>query len=175
MSPTQALGWALVHSLWQGAFAATALASLFAIVPARASRTRYALAVATLLLMVALPLGTALRLRGAAPAAPASFWTGDQGSSASAVAPAYAPAPVASTVPGTSVEATRTRPEATPAIPALPARAVAARLNAALEPALPWVVVLWLGGVLVLSLRLASGWMAEIGRAHGLNSSHSQI
>ena len=40
MSPTQALGWAIVHSLWQGALAATALASLFTIVPARAARTR---------------------------------------------------------------------------------------------------------------------------------------
>jgi beta-lactamase regulating signal transducer with metallopeptidase domain/HEAT repeat protein len=158
MTPTQALGWAIVHSLWQGALAATALASLFAIVPVRAARTRYALAVATLLLMVAFPLATALRLR-AASSAPS--WTGDREAPASPVAPAQAPAPVASTLPGTSsVEATpATRREAAPAVRALPARA-AARLRAALEPALPWVVVLWLGGVMVLSLRLASGWMA---------------
>src|SRR5438105_109088 len=61
MTVTQALGWALVHSLWQCALAAAALAALLAVLPARAARIRYALAAVTLALTLALPLGTWLR------------------------------------------------------------------------------------------------------------------
>jgi HEAT repeat protein/beta-lactamase regulating signal transducer with metallopeptidase domain len=42
---------------------------------------------------------------------------------------------------------------------AVAASPLVTRVRSALQPALPWVVVLWLGGVLVLSLRLASGWV----------------
>jgi beta-lactamase regulating signal transducer with metallopeptidase domain len=122
MTATQALGWALVHSLWQFTVAATALAVLFTIVPARAARLRYALAIATVGLMLALPLFTALRLYGSAPPA---------------------------LVPDGAVSAVERAISAPPLV---------ARVRTALEPALPWLVVLWVGGVLVLSLRLASGW-----------------
>jgi len=67
MMATQALGWALVHSLWQCALAAAGLAWLLSILPSGAARMRYALATATLVLMVAVPLGTALSLHEASP------------------------------------------------------------------------------------------------------------
>ena len=70
MTATHALGWALVHSLWQCALAAVALALLLAIVPARSARIRYALATATLVLTLALPLTTAVRVGEASPATP---------------------------------------------------------------------------------------------------------
>src|SRR5207302_11160319 len=85
MTMTQALGWALVHSLWQCALAAAGLAALLAVVPARAARARYALAAATLALTLALPVGTLVRLH------PASSET----SVASAVPAAVAPSPAA--------------------------------------------------------------------------------
>src|SRR5439155_437541 len=44
--------------------------------------------------------------------------------------------------------------------PVFPAPPLAARVSEAIEPALPWLVILWFGGVLVMSLRLASGWLA---------------
>ena len=77
MTATQVLGWALVHSLWQCALAAAALASLLGILPSRAARIRYALATATLVFMVAMPLGTALSLHDASPwyGAPAAVLT----------------------------------------------------------------------------------------------------
>src|SRR5690349_7140399 len=112
MTVTDALGWALLHSLWQETLAAAALASLLALVPARAARVRYGLAAVTLLVMLALPLTTGLRLHGAA-----LWWVGSE-SPADAVA--------------------------------------AARVRTTIEPTLPWIVLVWLGGVLVLSLRLAS-------------------
>ena len=117
MNAIHTLGWALVHSLWQDALAAAGLASLLALVPARAARVRYALAALTLAIMLALPLATALRLDAASDAA----------------------------------------------MPALAAPALTSlvdRISAGLEPTLPWFVALWLGGVLVMSARLASGWAA---------------
>src|SRR5881392_852816 len=128
MMATQALGWALVHSLWQCALAPASLALLLSILPSRAARVRYALATATLVLMVAVPLGTALSLHEASP------WHG-------------APAAVLT-------------PAQTLAGPAVVALRLAARVRTALEPALPEIVVLWIVGVVVFSLRLASGWMA---------------
>src|SRR3989442_1293841 len=123
----QALGWALVDSLWQDALAAAGLAALLALVPVRAARIRYAFATLTLALMLALPLATAVRLSGTSPQ-------------------------ISDVVTATS--------------PATAAAPVAARIRAALEPALPWVVLVWFGGVVALSLRLASGWLVtrQLGR-----------
>src|SRR5204863_6820870 len=104
--------------LWQGTLAAAGLAALLTVVPARAARSRYALSVATLLVMLALPLATGLRT-GSEPS-----WT-DAG-----------------------------------------AHAFTTRMRA-VEPALPWVVALWLGGVLLMSAYAARSWLAtqQIGRA----------
>src|SRR5205807_5837644 len=99
MNVTQALGWALLHSVWQCTLAAGALASLLAIVPVRAARTRYALAVTTLILMLAGPVATAVRLRAAGPLAGA------------VIAPA----------PGASLDATPLPPPSAGAEPAIPA------------------------------------------------------
>jgi len=144
MIMTQALGWALVDSLWQDALAAAALGALLALVPVRAARTRYALATLTLALMLAFPLATALRLSGTSPQ------TRDVVTATSPVAPGPTPGP---------------SPQAVPAGPTA-AAPVAARIRAALEPTLPWVVLVWFGGVVVLSLRLASGWLVtrQLGR-----------
>jgi len=126
MSVTEALGWALLHSLWQEALAAATLASLLAIVPARAARIRYGLAAVTLVVMLALPLATGLRLHAVA---------------------------------------------AWPVVPESPAAAVAAaRLRTTIEPTLPWIVLVWFGGVLVLSLRLTSGWL--VARRLGRTATH---
>src|SRR5438034_1254740 len=137
MMMTHALGWALVDSLWQDALAAAGLAALFALLPVRAARTRYALATLTLALMLALPLATAVRLSGTSPG------TSDVVTATSPVAPGPELGPGSQAVP---VAPTAAAP-------------VAARIRAALEPALPWVVLAWFGGVVALSLRLASGWL----------------
>jgi beta-lactamase regulating signal transducer with metallopeptidase domain len=145
MTATQTLGWALVHSVWQGALAATALALLLAILPSRIARFRYALATATLVLMLALPVATALRLHDAPPST--AVWVA-AGSAAAPERASFRPAARASEPPYAHPR---------------PARAVAPPLveqvRDALERSLPWVVALWLGGVLVFSIRLASGWL----------------
>ena len=57
---------------------------------------------------------------------------------------AVAKAKLAGRDPGTNIAALR----------------LASRSRTALEPVLPWIVALWLAGVLVLSARLAWGWIA---------------
>src|SRR6266516_151202 len=157
MTATHALGWALVHSLWQCALAAVALALLLAIVPAPWARLRYALATATLVLTLALPITTAVRVGEASPATPGN------GLATSAVAspPASDARPAARTASpeGATVEQETPRGY-TPTSPAIAALRLASRIRTALEPVLPWIVALWLAGVLVLSARLAWGWIA---------------
>ncbi len=138
MITTHALGWALVDSLWQNALAAAGLAALLALVPVRAARIRYAFATLTLAMMLALPLATAVRLSGTSPQ------ISDVVTATSAVA-------AGPTGPG---------PRAVAAIP------TPATIRATIEPVLPWVVLAWFGGVVALSLRLASGWLMtrQLGR-----------
>ena len=137
MNVTQALGWTLLHSVWQCTLAAGALASLLAIVPVRAARTRYALAVTTLILMLAVPIGTAVRLRAAGPL----------------VGTVVAPAARVVALPTAAASLPA------PPSPERPSAALATQIRADLEPALPWIVVAWLAGVVILSIRLASGWL----------------
>src|SRR2546427_11281630 len=63
----------------------------------------------------------------------------------------------------TAVRLSRTSPQISDVVtatsPVTPAAPVADRIRAALDPALPWVVFVWFGGALALSLRLASGWL----------------
>ncbi|HEY7192685.1 MAG TPA: HEAT repeat domain-containing protein [Gemmatimonadales bacterium] len=144
MNAISALGWALVHFAWQGATLALLLAVTLTVLPATAARTRYTFALFTLTLMLALPIGTGVRLFNRANA--------------------HVPADA----PPTAMEPATNNAAAFPA----PARAMAVeshaqhpsvvaplRLQALLEPALPWLVVLWLLGVIALSARLAHGWM----------------
>src|SRR5688572_11937687 len=57
----QAVGWALVHFLWQGALVAAGLAAGLALMKNRSASARYALGVAALAILVALPVVTAFR------------------------------------------------------------------------------------------------------------------
>lgn len=133
----QALGWTLLHFVWQGA----GLAALFAVANTicRRATTRYALAVITLVLMMAAPVITFIGFtREAVPAV--TF--GARGPSASAVKP----------VQGVSVTA---RPSA-------PTSEAPARLPAGMV----WFVEAWFLGVLLLSLRTAGGlfWIERMRR-----------
>ena len=60
----EAVGWALVHSLWQGALVAALLASANVFLRRRSAEARYAAASAALGVLLLLPAGTFLRLRG---------------------------------------------------------------------------------------------------------------
>jgi beta-lactamase regulating signal transducer with metallopeptidase domain len=123
----QAIAWALVHFLWQGALAGLAAAGGLSLLKKSSAALRYAVAAGALLLMLALPVGTALRLAGAAETSAGSGFSSPRARTSSA------PAQLAA--PSVSVPA------------ALPTA-----VRDALPSALPWVFALWLAGVALLSV-----------------------
>src|SRR5499427_5860308 len=125
----EALGWTLLHFVWQGA----ALAALFAVANTvcQQATTRYALAVITLGLMMAAPVITFTELEQMQQRDPAVKY-GAQGAFASAEKP----------VQGVSVAARLGAPP-----PEVPQR----------QPAVILFVEAWFLGVLLLSLRTAGG------------------
>ncbi|MBC7933710.1 MAG: hypothetical protein H7Z38_24375, partial [Rubrivivax sp.] len=54
----RALGWALLHSLWQGGLVAVVLAGALSLLKGRSASLRYALACAALTLMLIAPAAT---------------------------------------------------------------------------------------------------------------------
>jgi HEAT repeat protein/beta-lactamase regulating signal transducer with metallopeptidase domain len=150
MSVWQAVGWALVHFVWQGAAVALVLALALAVTRRAPAPLRYALAVGALLGMVALPVGTAIRFHGTPPGGALAYDAAD----VLEVSPVGVPT-VKDVTPSVSRTAAKGR-EPTP----VGARAWSLeRARAWLEPALPWLVAGWSLGVVLLSLRLLGGWL----------------
>ncbi len=127
----RALGWALLHFVWQGALLAGLAALAMRLLRARSPQARYAVGCAALLLMVAAPVATGL----------------------AAYDPAQALA--AGPLPGGGAER-----QAVLARLAEVARQVrpADAWRYRVEAAIPSLVAVWLAGILVLSLRLVGGW-----------------
>ena len=150
MNATHALGWALVHFLWQGAALALVLGIALTLTRATAARTRYSLSLLTLSAMLVAPMATGLRLHRSERATPPSVGTNDllrsDVGAQRAIEPASPALPTGS--PATS------RPDRS----VEPASSVA-WLRGLLTPALPWLVVAWVAGVVLLSIRLAHGWI----------------
>lgn len=137
----QPLGWALVHFLWQG-LAVAALASV-AMAVSRSARTRYAIAVGALILMVAAPLGTFFLELGAESEAAIA---------PNATATAAAGSEYAAPLNVTKLNATRT------AVAAINQRIGAANLS--LPPGILFLFVeAWFAGVIFFSLRYAGGML----------------
>jgi beta-lactamase regulating signal transducer with metallopeptidase domain len=131
----RALGWSLLHFVWQGAAVAAVLASLNLLMRRAAPQVRYLLASSTLLLMLLLPAATFQVMRGleepAGRAAPAAGPVGEWATPVTAAS--------GSLVGSTDGSATR-------------------ELRSRVERLLPGLVGLWGAGVLVLSLRALGGW-----------------
>jgi beta-lactamase regulating signal transducer with metallopeptidase domain len=134
-----ALGWTLLHFVWQGAV----LAALFsaALMVSRNANVRYALGLGTLVLMMAAPVITFAWLnRAPEPTVAAEM---------SVTAPAVE-------VVSTTEAASSTEPLV---------QALAARTNR--EDMMLWLVQAWFVGVMLLSVRTAGGlfWVARARRA----------
>ncbi|HSS79405.1 MAG TPA: M56 family metallopeptidase, partial [Thermoanaerobaculia bacterium] len=120
----QAIAWALVHFLWQGALVGLVAAAALSLLKKSSAAVRYAVAAGALLLMVALPVATAVRL--ASPPSTTSV--------ASPLRQTSPSSPVGSG--GRLGEEGRGDDGLSAAIP---------------SPVLPWVLSLWLAGVALLS------------------------
>ncbi len=148
---THALGWALIHFLWQAVIAAGLLAILLVITRDRAPQLRYVCGVITLALMLALPVFTAVRL------------SEDQTEmTALTAAPAFAPSKVAVSQPAPRDPSGTTNG----AFEFAAVHDGAKPLGMIVDRWLPTLVVIWGVGVLLLSVRLLGG----IGRARRLRT-----
>jgi len=139
----QAIGWALLHLLWQGVLVAAILAATLALMKRQSANARYLASCGAMIALLVLVVATAVRAYD--PAAEAT--------------PAL-PATVtmhAATLLDTTADLSPVAASNTPTTAQLFARAVATA-----APHLPAIVLIWATGVLLLSVRLLCGWI----RAH---------
>jgi len=135
----------LIHFIWQGMFVAILLAGVLRILRGQSTNARYAAACAALLLMLAAPLATMAIVMSSAPGrianelSPVSAAQPESQRLAveieSAIAPARTAKVTASPPPWSSIWSVR------------------------LASSLPWIILVWLLGVVCFSLRLIGGWL----------------
>jgi beta-lactamase regulating signal transducer with metallopeptidase domain len=144
-----AIGWALVHSVWQCAALALVLRVGLRLSRSAPATHRYALCCATLVLMLGTTAATAVVAAGAAGGTPAE----------GAVRAEFAPS-------GRAPAAAPSRGEAAAPLGVVRPRWVAVRAagfgmagwRAGVERFLPWLVAAWLAGVALLATRLLGAW-----------------
>jgi HEAT repeat protein/beta-lactamase regulating signal transducer with metallopeptidase domain len=142
MTAVETLGWILLHFAWQGALAAAVLWTGLLLTSSRRASLRYALGCAALLLMVAAPLATAMRLDSSrSPSVEvATAATVDSIESRLAdISPATSDRPADK---GIEVSAPPVRQS----------------IRDVVQTSLPWLVSGWALGVSLLSVRLLGGW-----------------
>lgn len=137
-----ALGWALVHSLWQGALVAAVLWGALATCRRSAPALRYALACGALATLPALFAATFALGLVHAPADP----------QATVVIPMPEPS---SAVAGEPAGSSAAAPPAGANVAPAPRTSLAERTDALL----PWLVGCWCLGVLVFQARLVGSWL----------------
>ena len=149
----QAIGWALLQFVWQGAVLGVLTAVVLAFLRRSASDIRYVVSTIGLALMLTMPIVTAWQSLESSRTPRAVATAEAKGVPASAMPSAISTRGLAST-PAT--------PEGiTPAQPSPLADAVSWDPGT-IESFVPWmplVVFVWMCGVLLLSLRLATGWL----------------
>ncbi|MBX7220101.1 MAG: polysaccharide deacetylase family protein [Blastocatellia bacterium] len=145
----EAIGWTLLHFVWQGTLAAALYGILKVILRRAAARVRYGAACLTLLVLSVMPV---LTLSGNFPLpwhrVPVVGGHHPQSEAELFHFPALASHEgIDSPVPEDTTHSTQS-----------PALGWKVQLENVCAPALPWLVWLWLGGVLLLLVRLGGGW-----------------
>jgi beta-lactamase regulating signal transducer with metallopeptidase domain len=136
----QAIGWALLHLLWQGVLVAAILAATLALLSKQSANARYLASCGALALLVLLGAATAYR----------SYEGSGELGVGSGSGAVFAPASAANPAPDIADSNT---PLPTPH-----------PLINYTKSHLPQIVLVWLSGVLLLSVRLLFGWL----RAHSI-------
>ena len=158
----EAVGWALLHFIWQGALVGALTALALGALRKGAADVRYVVAAVGLSLMLTLPAVTAVQLWRAMASAAAIGATAID-------APASAATPAQERADRTIVEVPVVAPVSSTARAVLPdsiADAIGESIK--VEPWLPVLVLGWLCGIVVLSLRLMSGWLwVQRMKSHG--------
>jgi beta-lactamase regulating signal transducer with metallopeptidase domain/peptidoglycan/xylan/chitin deacetylase (PgdA/CDA1 family) len=149
---SDAAGWALVHSLWQGALVAAAYACFSALGSRAGANVRYAGAVGALALMLLLPCLTAglssrspRGLFSREPFAPEGAWTD----------PVRERGGASHAGKGHAARAAHVEPSADD----ISVSTLRGWAEERVEAALPWLVLLWLAGVAALASRFVGAWL----------------
>ncbi len=144
-TPVTALGWALIHFIWQGTFVALLLAVVLRMLRGASTNVRYAAACAALLLMLIAPLTTMTTIRLAVSGKAAN-----------------GPSPMSAAQPESQPLTVEIEPAITPTqtadLTASPRPWLFIR-SENIAPLLARMVLLWLSGVVCFSLRLIGGWL----------------
>ncbi|MBA3342561.1 MAG: HEAT repeat domain-containing protein [Gemmatimonadaceae bacterium] len=150
---TQIIGWAIIHSVWQGGFLAALAALAFFLARRSPPAARYAMGLGFLILMAALPLATALRM--AVPPTVAVNSVSAQSGERNASKQVNEPDPGA-----TALERTTFSLSGAPSTVDESARrspSESSGLVTSIVRAMPWIVTAWLLGLLLTSLQLIGG------------------
>jgi len=155
----QALGWALLQFVWQGALVALLTAAVLAVLRRSAADVRYVVSTVALALMLTMPVVTTIQMLTSID----SRVTVGQGLRAD-VQPADSLAGAGSKDPALRMSGNASLAE--PGLEAPPSTAGATRPWTATVSALgsieewfPMLLSAWIAGVVMLTLRLFSGWM----------------
>ncbi len=140
----QAIGWALVHLLWQGLLVAAILAATLALLSKQSANARYLASCGALVLLVILGAATAYRSYEGGRVS----GVGSRNETGTIALPANLDASSGDLSSDTRLPTPDTRFE----------------LSTFAKAQLPKVVLIWLTGVLLLSVRLLFGWL----RAHAI-------
>jgi beta-lactamase regulating signal transducer with metallopeptidase domain len=159
----QAIAWALVQFLWQGALIAVLTAVALTMLKRSAADVRYVVGAIALSLMLTMPVVTAVQYWHAASSGTSAAWAPPLDSVTNERAP------------GANGVASSARTDATPRLrpeDRLVSRAAivdgASFNRRTIEPWLPMLLMIWLCGVTLLTLRLMSGWLwIQRLRTHG--------
>jgi beta-lactamase regulating signal transducer with metallopeptidase domain/peptidoglycan/xylan/chitin deacetylase (PgdA/CDA1 family) len=148
----EALGWALVHFVWQGALVAALYACADALTARASSGVRYALALSALALMLVLPFFTA----GLALNSPRGLFAREESSAASGRA---ADARERVRVRGGRDATGGTLSEGDASEYESKTSGVRLWAGERLSEFVPWLVFAWLAGVALLATRAVGGWL----------------
>jgi beta-lactamase regulating signal transducer with metallopeptidase domain len=144
----QAVGWALLQFVWQGAAVGIVTALALAMLRRSASDVRYIVASVGLALMLTLPLVSGVQKFQALRA------EADLAAGVSTVTLAAAEAP-RSDAARLSTPGSQDRSAGLPSGAAI----LGPLSNVRVEPVLPALILVWIAGVSMLSLRLLTGWL----------------
>ena len=151
-SLVQALGWALVHFVWQGALIALLLACALRLMRNHSAHARYTAATLGLLLMLAAPVLTLSRLYNSMPAGAAEAGRHSSLSASGQNSGAQASMPLNRSQVQPDAAGMMTRPEDFASFESLRDRGFPYVAR--------WLVFCWLAGIIAFSARLFSGWRA---------------
>src|SRR5262249_558463 len=137
--------WTLTHFTWQATLVALSMAGVLRMLRGSSTNTRYAAACIALLLMSSLPLFTITIISLSTPGKTAS-----------------GPPPQFVTQPASELRLVEIEPTIVPTptyIASASPRPWLSIRPAPITPLLPWMILIWLLGVVFFSLRLVGGWL----------------